>query len=147
MAERPRSNRPRRMRSSAAGSVLLLFPALVLVLVALAAITVDAAVVAEDQRDLVAVAEAAANDAAAAVDVEALRSDGDVRLDPARAERAVHRAVSLADGSIQVRWTISDTTVEVELRRQVRLVFAPAIPGAPTTRTVVAHASADLRRR
>ncbi len=129
------------------GSVLILFPAAVLVLVILAAITVDAAVVANGQRDLVATAEAAANDAASAVDIDELRAGGRIVLDPVAIDEAVRRAVATSDGPVTVSWQVRGTTVEVELSRPVELIFTPAVPGAPSRRIVTARASADLRRR
>lgn len=133
--------------TSARGSVLILFPAAVLVLMILAAIAVDAAVVAGSQRDLVATAEAAANDAASAVDVDELRAGGHIVLDPGAVEAAVARAVASTDGPVSVSWRIDGTRVEVSLTRTVEMVFSPAVPGATHRRVVSALASAELRRR
>jgi hypothetical protein len=130
------------------GSVLLLLPVAVLILVALAGISVDGAVALGAQRDLVATAEAAASDAAAlGVDLDGLRRDGQVRLDATRVERAVALAAAHADGVVRHRWEVRGGALVVHLERRVRLVFAGGVPGAARTRLVTATASAELRRR
>jgi hypothetical protein len=130
------------------GSVLLLFPAAVLIVVVLAALTVDRAVAFGAQRDLVATAQAAAADAVAAgVDLDRLRIDGAVRLDPARVEAAVALATATADGTVRHEWEVRGSLLVVRLERRVRLVFAGGVPGGSRTELVTATASAELRRR
>lgn len=128
----------------AQGSVLLLFPAAVLVLVVIASLAVDRAIVFGAQRELVATAETAANDGAAAgLDLDALRAGGPIRYDATRVDRAVRAAVG--DPSVTVSWIVSDGILRVRLTRQVHLIFAPAVPGgALTDERIVATAAAHL---
>ena len=65
------------------GSVLMLMPAAVLILVILSAVALDRAVVFGAQRSLVDTAQAAANNGAGGgLDIDELRSAGTVQLDP-----------------------------------------------------------------
>lgn len=126
-------------------SALLLMPAAVLVVLVLGAIAVDAAVAFLAERDLAAAAAAAANDAATAgLDEDALRGGAGYRLDPALVEAAVQRALTArgVDPGTSVDVAVAGTEVRVTLRGAARLVFAPAIPGAPDTVDVEATASA-----
>ncbi|MBX3285683.1 MAG: hypothetical protein R2746_00900 [Acidimicrobiales bacterium] len=130
------------------GSVLVLMPAAVIVLLVLASLAVDRALVFGAQRDLVATAQAAANDAVAAgVDPDELRGTGAVVLDPVRVEQAVRRATLGVDADLEVRWAIRGTSVVVELSRTVPYVFSPAVPGGRRTERLSARSQADLRRR
>lgn len=125
------------------GSVLMLLPAAVLVLFVLAGISVDAAVTFTQQRELVAVAGDAANDAANALARDALYRGGAVTLDPAEVDRTV-RAVLAADGvTAAATWTVDGTTVTVRLVREVDLIFTRAVPGVAHHRTV--HATVTAR--
>lgn len=110
-------------------STLLVFPAVLLVMVVLASITVDFARLHLAQRQADDLASAAANDAVTVgLDVDALRRGGDYRLDPAR----------LGPG---VRLT-GPRSVEVEVAQRVPLAFARIPPGAPEAVTVRARATA-----
>ena len=125
----------------------MLLPAAILVVLLLAAIAVDRAVVFGAQRDLVATAEAAANDAAAAgVDLDQLRREGTVSYDGAAIDRAVHAAADRADGTVLARWHLDGAVVVVELQRRVDLVFTKGVPGAGDQVVVRATARAELRR-
>lgn len=129
------------------GSVLLLMPAAVLVVFVLAALSVDRAVVFGAQRDLVADAEAAANDAVAAgVSPEVLHAEGRIELDPARVDAEVDRVVEAADRPTRSQWHVEGDVVVVRLEQDVALVFSP-VPGGADTVTVHATARAELRRR
>ncbi len=129
------------------GSVLMLMPAAVLVLLVLGALSVDRAVAFGAQRDLVATAEAAANDAAGlGLSVQDLRDRGALSYDPDRIDRAVRKAAARADGDVTATWARQGNVVIVRLRRRVPLVFAPAIPGAAHEVVVTATATADLVR-
>src|SRR5690606_40379377 len=108
----PAATRPRRDR----GSVLLLVPAALLVVLVLASIAVDMALVHLRHRQAHDLAAAAANDAAgAAADPVALRA-GTHRPDPARAAAVARRGVAaspLAGGAagaplVQVRGDLVD---------------------------------------
>lgn len=73
----------------------MLFPAALLVLLAMVTITVDAAVVHLGQRRLSDIAAAMANDAVATLDKDQYYATGDIAFDP---ERAVARLSAIADG-------------------------------------------------
>lgn len=134
------------------GSVLMLVPAAVLVLLVLGAICVDSAVVFLAQRDLANRTAAAANDIAGfAVSDDAFYDrSGVVALDDGRADAFVRlafptdrppgglaswRADADADGDV----------VTVVAEAEVRSVFAKAIPGARDTTVVRARSVATVR--
>jgi hypothetical protein len=76
------------------GAALFLLPVGVMIVLLLGALIADTALVFLAEREVVNGATAAANDAAAAaVDLDHLRSTGEVRLDPARAEQLAVDAV------------------------------------------------------
>ena len=139
-----------RRRRGERGSVLLLVPAGVLVVVVLGAVAVDAAIAFLGERDLASLAAAAANDAAtAAVDVDRLRATGEFRLDEGLAEEVVRatlaassRAVDLGTPVVEVTTVGGEPAVRVELTGTVDYVFAPALPGGPEGTTVSAAAVA-----
>ncbi len=124
----------------------MLMPAAVLVMVVLGAIAVDRAIIFGAQRDLVATAQAAANDASSlGVDIDALRSDGEVVADLQAMEAAVELSLSTADPVTSMAWWLDGDRVVVRLERRVDLVFTPAVPGAASSEVVTATASAELR--
>lgn len=142
------ASEPRGGARSNRGSVMMLMPAGVLIVVTLASLALDRALVFAEQRDLVSTAQAAANDAAAfGVDPDRLRGDGVVVLDPDRVGRAVAAAVAAEGADLQVTWDIRGTTVVVHLARDVRYLLSPAVPGGPRSERLTATATADLRRR
>jgi Flp pilus assembly protein TadG len=136
-----------------AGSSLMLMPAAVMVVLVLGAIAVDLSVVHLAHRDLLSVADSAANDAVTAgLDPDALRATGEYHLDIGRATQAVQR--TLAVHQLTGRATIIAVTtgpapgqVTVELSMTVDYVFAKAIPGANDGTTVRAHATATAAQR
>ncbi len=117
------------------GSALMLMPAAILIVLVLAAITVDTAVVHLARRDLLHAADAAANDAVTyGLDEDRLRRGEGYRLDP----RRVHAAVL---GALESRGlldrlaappiiTTAGLEVSVALRLRVDYVFAKALPAA-----------------
>ena len=120
-----------------AGTVLLLFPAAAFAVLVLAAITLDIGLVHVRAQELRAVAGSAANDAVGALDSDRLRSTGAVSFDPAEAERLARVAVSsgpLPEASLEsvviTRRPAGRWDVAVTLSLDVRLVIAPALPGA-----------------
>lgn len=133
------------------GSVLMLMPAAVMIVLVLGAIAFDLSVVHLGERELVDAASAAANDAVTyGLDEEALRNDGVYRLDPSRVEEAV--GLSLDAGgmagdltSVEIR-PVGDDGVSVTLTMTVDYVFARALPG-PGTTTIDATAQATATRR
>lgn len=132
-------------RSAERGSVLLLIPAAVLIVVILASLAVDQAVVFGAQRDLVATAQAAANDAAAVgIDPDAVRAGSGLAYDDSRIDRAVRAAAARADGQVVASWERHGTVIVVRLRRRVARIFARAVPGASRGVVVTAEASAEL---
>lgn len=125
----------------------MLMPVAVLIVVILGAIAVDRAVIFGAQRDLVATAQAAANDGVAAgVDVGALRSGTAGAIDRSRLDRAVRAAAAQADGAVAVRWSLEGQTLVVVLEREVSLIFGPAVPGVSGRQSVRATARAELLR-
>ena len=89
----------------------------------------DGALVFSARRELVDIADAAARAGATAVDEEAYRRTGDVRLDDARARHSAEVAVGRADsrrlaGRPQiVGLRVGDILVGVSLRARVPLAF------------------------
>jgi hypothetical protein len=131
-----------RLRSDR-GSALMLMPAAVLIVLVLAAIAVDTAVVHLARRDLLHAADAAANDAVTyGLDEDRLRRGGGYRLDHRRVHEAVHGAIESRgllhrlDAPPTVTVT-GDDQVVVVVQMQVEHVFARALPGTGTTRVEV----------
>ncbi len=129
------------------GSVLMLMPAGVLVVLLLGAMAFDLSVVFLRQRQASSLAVDVANDlATAALDEAAFRADGTYRLDPDRAEAL---AGDFLDASelreelevVEVEVTAPDT-VEVRVVLHVDYVFARSIPGTSDGTTVEASATA-----
>ena len=129
------------------GSVLMLMPAGVLIVLVLAAIAVDLSLVFLRQRQASATAADIANDlATAALDIEHLRATGEFRLDAATARsmgEELAASSDIADELIGVDVFVDGpdhVTVTVELR--VDYLYANAIPGAADGTEVRATASA-----
>jgi hypothetical protein len=128
----------------------MLMPAAVLVVMVLGAIAVDQSIVYTRQRELVAAAEAAANDAAGyGLDPDAFYERDEIRFDPARASAAALAALRARGLDVPAEVTLSPdgTEVRVALVTSVDYLFAGVIPGAPSSTAVHATASAELRRR
>ena len=138
--------------------MLLLFPAAVLIVIVLAAITVDAAIAFLGQREVANAVVGAANDAAGqGVGNAAFYQGGRVDLDPATAQQlAVDRVTAVLDPerfrdlAVDVAVSPSSSpgcppTVRVSASARVATLFAAAIPGGPSHRdvraTAVAHPS------
>jgi hypothetical protein len=132
------------------GSVLMLMPAAILVMVVLGAITVDLTVARLGQRELIAAAADAANDATTVgIDQATLRAGGGTTIDPGRAERAVWASLDakglLDDLAAPPAVTVTnDGTVEVRLVRRVPYIFAKALPGLADDVVVRGSAAAQL---
>lgn len=125
---------------------MMLMPAAVLVVMILGAIAVDRAVVFGAQRDLVAAAQAAAdNGASLGVDVDRLRAHGEVEPDREAIEDAIALASLTFDPGTTITWYLQGDDVVVELERSVDLVFSPGVPGAAHSERVRARATAELR--
>jgi hypothetical protein len=128
----------------------MLMPAAILIVLVLGAITVDLTVVRLGQRELIAAAGDAANDAATfGIDQQALRSGNGLVLDPDRARTAVLaslEAKGLLDRLAEPPEVTIDVggTVEVRLTRAVPHVFAKALPGVGGATTVRGTGAAAL---
>jgi hypothetical protein len=141
------TRRARDRRRDERGTVLVLAPALALVLVVLAAIAVDLALVHTTQRAANRIAASAADDAAGFVDDDRLQADGTVVIDRAGAERFARASIELADldGDLEdLHVVATDTTVEIRARVRVRHLFLAAVPGAPDDVVVPVRARARL---
>jgi hypothetical protein len=127
----------------------MLVPAGILVLLVLAAIALDSAVVLLAQRDLAdRTASVAVDVANAAVDDQGLYGDGSVELRQDVADALVRRTFD--DGRVprgydtwHAEATTDGRTVTVEAEAVVRYVLAPAIPGVHRTATVRARSTAE----
>jgi hypothetical protein len=132
------------------GSVLLLVPAGVLVVVVLGSIAVDFGIAFMAEREISSLAESAANDAATAgVDLDHLRATGEFRLDPDRVEAVVAATLSASSTEVELEppdvdviVVDGDPAVRVRLRGRIDYVFAPALPGGPAGADVAAGAVA-----
>ena len=136
----------RRHRPHDRGSALMLLPAGVLVVLVLASIAVDMALVQLRQRQAFDLAASAANDAATAgVDQGQVRS-GRYVLDPEAAAASVERSLAASElapdlaGAPEV--TVTPDTVEVTVTLAADYLFAGVIPGTPDGTVVTATASA-----
>ena len=137
------------------GSTLLLFPAAILIMMALAAMAVDSSIAFLAQRELANAAAAAANDAASeAVSDASFYQQGRIELSAATVEAvAVDRVISLVDRSRHHNLTVDAQalpptapgcpwTVRVTASSQVDALFARALPGGSGRTDVHAQASA-----
>lgn len=133
-------------RPSDVGSALALIPACTFVLIVLAALAADLALVQLRRREALSVAAAAVNDAASLGTSEAALRQGLHAIDPSRATEVVNRhiAASAVAGSLArpPRILVDDTAVEVTLEVRVEHLFSPAIPGTDPVTVVVVSASA-----
>ena len=128
---------------------LLFFPAALLVMVVLAAVTVDFARLHLAQRQVDDLAAATANDAVTVgLDVDDLRSGHDYRLDPGRVRVLAATRADRADlpAVISTRLT-GARSVAVTVSAPVPLAFSRAIPGAPRRVIVRGDVSATAHLR
>ena len=128
------------------GSVLMLVPAGLLIVLIMASIAVDMSIVQLRQRQAHDLAAGAANDAAtAAADTAQIRS-GSYTVDADAASAVVGRIVAASDlapdvvGGPVVR--VTGNVIEVEVSLYADYIFATAVPGASDGVTVTARASA-----
>jgi hypothetical protein len=135
------------------GSVLMLMPAAILVVIVLGSIAVDFSIAFLGERELASLAAAAANDATTAgVDLERLRDDGTFVLDEDRVLAVVRSTiggssteVDLEPPVVELTFVDGEPAVRVTLRGTVDYIFARAIPGAPEQAEVEATAIAVAR--
>lgn len=141
------------------GSTLLLFPAAVLIVVALAAMAVDTSIAFLAQRELANAAAAAANDAATrALSDDAFYRGNRIELDARAVEAvAVERVRSLVDAGRHHALVIEaearpptgpgcSWTVLVRARSQVDGLFAAAVTSGARRTAVKARSSAAPRQ-
>ena len=131
----------------------MLMPAAVMIVMVLGAIAVDLSAVRLGQRELIAAAGDAANDAVTiGLDEAALRAGNGYHLDPERVREAVADTLAakgiLDDLAEPPSITIDgDSTVTVRLARRVPHLFAKALPGAPDDELVRATVTAQVEQR
>lgn len=120
------------------GTVLLLMPAAVLIMMILGAMALDVGLTQVRARELRSVAASAANDSLGALDIDALRSDGVITISETRAAEIVATAIAtgpLPEATIEqvdvTRDPLGRPEIVVRLGLDVDLVIAPALPGAP----------------
>jgi len=133
------------------GSILLLMPAAVLVLLALAAVAVDASLAFLAEREVANAAAAAANDAAGAAlrDSDFYR-EGRVVIDPSLAEAVASRSVDARSErylhDVRVDVETDGDRVRVTVSGRVDYLFSSALPGGPHHADVQASATATAER-
>lgn len=134
------------------GSVLLLFPTAVVVMMVMAAVVIDVAHVQMEARRLHDVAGSAANDALAALDVTALRRGEGIVIPPPEARRVVVAAVGagpVPDARVEAVEVGADPlgrpVIAVTLAVDVDLLMAPAV-GDLRSVTVRRRAEATIVR-
>lgn len=127
------------------GSVLLLVPAGVLVLLILGAIAVDFSIAFLGQRELTAAAGAAANDAAARLADAAFYGRGELAIDQSQVAAVIDASVAgrrIAGMRITDRAvTVTGNQLCVTLRADVPYVFARALPFIDRTAHVTGRAA------
>jgi Flp pilus assembly protein TadG len=133
-------------RRSERGSVLILIPAGLLVLVILAALAVDTAVYYLGQQQLHDALTAAANDSVTAgLNNRAFYGNGQVALDPASVDAVACNSIAAQNVSglhhLQVSVALEGDAVHLVGQADVDAVFGKAIPGYGH-RTVRASATA-----
>ena len=131
------------------GSVLMLMPAAIVIVLLLGAIAVDSAIVYLEQRQAYNVAFDAANDAAGAgIDRDLLRTTGELVYDPGRVESLAAAAVeaSEVDGLALVAARPDGDGVAVTVEVRVQRLFGQAF-GGPSSEMLrlTARASGEVR--
>jgi hypothetical protein len=136
----------KRRRADERGSVLMLVPAGVLIVLVLASIAVDMSLVHLRKRQAFDLASAAANDAATAgADQAALRL-GSYVIEPGSARAVVDDVVGASELAPLLAAppsvTVTAEGVSVEITLEADYVFAGVLPGAPDGTVVAASATA-----
>ena len=150
---RPRGHalRPPAAGGEEDGNTLLLVPVAILILFGLAAVALDSATIFLGQRRLVDVATAVANDAIAAVDLDAFFAQTDTEVVPLDRDRAAARRDQLVarqgqDRSLEelsCRFVALEdgppSRAEVVCTATVRPILAPLWPGMPRAQVIRAR--------
>ena len=132
------------------GSVLMLVPAAVLVLVILGSIAVDSSLAFLGQRELSSFTTQAANDAAAAaLDQSAFYTQDRVVIDPRRADDVVatlRRNIGGAVHDVHITVTTAGNQITITADGTVDDLFARVLPGVRHVWHVRAASSATARQ-
>ena len=133
------------------GTVLLMFPAAMLIMVVLGAIVIDVGLSQVRARELESVAASAANDALGSLDIRRLRTDGMILLDQPRAVAIAEAAVAAGPLADAVVTDVAITTdplgrleIAVTVALEVRLMIAPALPGDLEVTTISRTSSVTI---
>lgn len=125
-----------RFNANDRGTVLLLFPTSVIVVLVLAAIVLDFGLVHVRTQELRAVAASAANDVLGAIDIHMLRSTGNITFDLDVAHGLVETAIAtgpLPAASVESVSVVLDAKnrwkITVTARMPIDYMIAPALPG------------------
>jgi Flp pilus assembly protein TadG len=126
----------------------MLMPVAVLIFIILGAFAVDFSAARLARREMVAGAQAAAQDAAiAGLDEAAFYADGTLRFDEAEARAQAAASLAVTDPTWEVvGFELDDGAVVVTVAADVPTIFAKAVPGGPDTVRVRAQASARLEQ-
>lgn len=127
------------------GSVLMLVPAGVLVLLILGAIAVDFSIAFLGQRELTAAAGAAANDAAGRLSEAAFYGRGELRIDQSQVAAVIDASVAgrqvtgmrITDREV----TVTGNQLCVTLRAEIPYLFARALPFIDSAARVTGQAA------
>ncbi len=128
------------------GTALLLYPAGVMVLMILASIAVDLSALRLARQELEDTTQIAADDAAGMVDPTSIRLGARLVIDLERARQLVGDEMEVADTSCTRAPTVSvelgtrPGTVVIIARCEVAHIFGGALPGVPSTESVIASA-------
>ena len=134
------------------GSALLLFPAGVLILLVLAALSFDLSLAFQRKRELVELADSAANDAVTfGLDEARLRADGAYCLHADRVARSIAATLSVSELDVTVLQTrlitavgaSCPTGVALSLATKSPYAFGQAVPGMPEGVQLVANAASS----
>ena len=136
-------------RAAERGTITLWMLGLCVMLLPLGGLGLDLDRAFSTRRSLGAAADAAALAGAGAIDVDAYRADGTVRLDPELAEARARRSVAAQfddDAGRAVRVRIGEQSVTVEVEGRVDLTLLRLVRGAePFTVTVSSTARPHVR--
>ena len=117
------------------GNTLLLFPAAFLVMLVLAALAIDSAVLFSGQREATTLADGVARAATGAVDQQRLFDDGEYVIDLGRADAAAQGVLAARPAEALVlrcggpRLGTTPETVEIDCTATVQRIFARALGG------------------
>ena len=136
-------------RRTERGSVLMLMPAAIVIVLLLGAIAVDSAIVYLEQRQAYDVAFDAANDAAGAgLDRDIARTTGELVYDPGRVREIAAGTVAATEmeGVTLAAARVDQGRIEVVVDVRVQRLFSQAFGGrSPDTVRVVARAEGEMR--